>query len=152
MSKLDYDEDEVQTWKFERNMIKLLNYSLCFDSPQGSTAQGTEIDAYPCHGGSNQQWEIIELGLGVNSQIYLEDQNDGGYDDQYNYYEEFNHQRNPKKNFKKAYIYFDRKLNLICMLLICILMFATWICVFKCLNKCLKKNNIKQIKGKSEKD
>lgn len=33
MSKLDYDEDEVQTWKFERNMIKLLNYSLCFDSP-----------------------------------------------------------------------------------------------------------------------
>ena len=34
----------------------------CLDVPSGSTASGTPLQLYPCHGGSNQVWSLRETG------------------------------------------------------------------------------------------
>ncbi|WP_030159665.1 RICIN domain-containing protein [Glycomyces sp. NRRL B-16210] len=46
--------------------IRGRNSGKCVDVVNGSSADGTEIIQYDCHGGSNQQWELIDAGGGYH--------------------------------------------------------------------------------------
>jgi hypothetical protein len=60
-----------QSWRLEpqnggyRVVSNLNNY--CWDIPYGSTAWGTAITQYPCHGGWNQTFYKIDHGHGTDS-------------------------------------------------------------------------------------
>src|SRR5262245_28067727 len=42
--------------------IKPVNSGKCLDLPGGSTADGEQIKQWGCNGGSNQRWNITDLG------------------------------------------------------------------------------------------
>jgi len=95
----------------------------------------------------------MDLDFYKNSEIIIDDQVDdyNNHDEVSNHSVQSSHKRKWKK-FKWVYIHFEKKLNLIILLLVCIFMFLICGCMFKCLKMCCIKKNRAMNKGKSDFD